>query len=310
MERGFISKNSRVSLVRIPGRRGMVPFWPSDLNPEARIRTCRGWTGTNPWPSDPNPAVAAFKEVGRFWSIRSHPTAQILSGEGVCLALTLAVLPGSNGSDFSPQLVRKGSNLGRVGWITRHRLVFSGDDGAALSRAEGHAGDEQPTNWGPSTNSTGATRRGVRGELRRGLLTEVLAATFLSHRDMRSMAASQPRRGIGGIPIDYPPGEALACFGRPRRSQPKAGPTIWARISHGGTLLSCSLSPPPMVQMVTGYSMRWKRELERSGYIGAGRVRAQDSWGSATTWRETSVSRGGRGSSLPGCVRLSPSDLS
>jgi hypothetical protein len=76
------------------------------------------------------------------------------------------------------------------------------------------------------------------------------------------------------FPSITPPGEALACFGRPRRSQPKAGPTIWARISHGGTLLSCSLSPPPTVQMVPGYSTRWKRELERSGYIGAGRVRA------------------------------------
>jgi hypothetical protein len=43
------------------------------------------------------------------------------------------------------------------------------------------------------------------------------------------------------------------------------------------------LSPPPTVQLVTGYSARWIGELERPGYIGAGRDRAQDSRGSATT---------------------------
>jgi hypothetical protein len=72
---------------------------------------------------------------------------------------------------------------------------------------------------------------------------------------------------------------------RPNPNRTPSG--VWWICPHGGPHLSWSLSPPPTIQLVTGYSTRWKRELERSGYIGAGRVRAQDSRGSATTRRET-----------------------
>jgi hypothetical protein len=47
---------------------------------------------------------------------------------------------------------------------------------------------------------------------------------------------------------------------------------------------SSSLSLPPTVHLVTGCSSRWLRELERPGFIGAGRVRAEqqrDQWRSS-----------------------------
>jgi hypothetical protein len=54
-----------------------------------------------------------------------------------------------------------------------------------------------------------------------------------------------------------------------RFQDPKDGAhAIWQRRQ------SSSLSLPPTIHLVTGYSSRWIMKLERPGYIGAGRVRA------------------------------------